>query len=89
MHRGVRFTLADGSTEDYTLVSMSANDATDETYFELGEPWRDVGTANNIVKSNWLYVWRFASDTLVIEWVTDEVARIQMNIQSLPVEDAE
>jgi hypothetical protein len=36
-----------------------------------------------------LYVWRFASDTLVIEWVTDEVARIQMNIQSLPVEDAE
>ena len=89
MHRGVRFTLADGTTEDYTLVSMSSNDVTDETYFELGEPWRDVGTVDNIVKSSWLYVWRFASDTLVIEWVTDEVARIQMNILSLPVEDAE
>ena len=89
MHRGVRFTKVDGTTEDYTVIAVSFNDLTDETYFELGEPWRSVGGIGNIARTNWLYVSRFASDTLTVEWITDEIGQIKMNIQSLPSETPE
>lgn len=89
MHRGLRFTTVSGDIEDYTIVGMSFNDLTDETYIELGEGWRDVGAVENISRTDWLMVWRFATDTLTIEWVTDEVAQMQMTIQSLPSETPE
>lgn len=53
------------------------------------EPWGYSISKNTIVMSGWLPVWRFASDNLTVEWLTDSVANILLNLislESLPAE---
>lgn len=57
----------------------------------IDEPWGREFTANDIVMCGWMPVWRLASDTLVIEWVTNSVAQITLNmttLEDLPAETA-
>ena len=46
-------------------------------------PWTVTLNADTVLMISWMPVWRLASDTLTIEWVTDTVAQFQMSMQTL------
>lgn len=55
----------------------------------VSEPWGHLITKDTVVMCGWLPVWRFASDNLTVEWLTNSVANILLNIvslESLPAE---
>lgn len=57
----------------------------------VDEPWGREFTADDIVMCGWMPVWRLASDTLTIEWLTNSVAQFTLNmitLEDLPVETA-
>ena len=87
--RAIEVTLLDGTVRRYTLSELVPDLNNDTTVATLEQPWADVGGASIIVKCRWLYLCRFASDSMTIEWLTDETAQIRINIQTLPVEPSE
>lgn len=57
----------------------------------IDEPWGREFTASDIVMCGWMPVWRLASDNLVVEWVTNSVAQVTLNmvtLEDLPAETA-
>lgn len=57
----------------------------------VDEAWGRDFTAADIVMCGWMPAWRLASDTLTVEWLTNSVAQITLNmitLEDLPVETA-
>jgi hypothetical protein len=82
--------LADGS-EIRRLVTgavVSGN----STVISVDTPWPSTFPTTNIRYISWMPVWRFATDTLTIEWLTSTVAQFvlpMMTLQAFPAEATE
>lgn len=87
--RAIEVTLVNGTVRRYTLSALEPDLNNDVSVATLVQPWEDVGGAAAIAKCRWLYLCRFASDSMTIEWLTDETAQIRIAIQTLPVESSE
>lgn len=54
------------------------------TMFTLDESWPVALTPDNVLFICWVYLCRFASDSLTIEHLTDSVAQFQFTLRTLP-----
>lgn len=80
VHRAVAVRLFDGTVIRNKLLSVAAVGQNTTLTFE--SPW-PVTLGTNVLMISWLPVWRMASDSLTIEWVTDTVAQYKINVQTL------
>ncbi len=83
--RAVLVELNDG-TQIYRAIDeiIEINDVDGiDTLIQMTETWADTIAVADIARVCWVKVWRFATDTLVAEFVTDSVANMQMSMQSL------
>lgn len=55
----------------------------DDTVVEVDAEWFDDIDPDDVAMVSWMPVFRFASDDLSVEWVTDTVAQTQISMQSL------
>ena len=84
-HKAVLFTLKNGDTVPREIVSVTESNGNSVVRFELQPP-----SANDIERVSWMFVSRFAQDSMTIEWLTDEVANVALSfitLENLPVED--
>lgn len=82
-HMFIRF--HDGSYMIRPVVAISEQSG--NSIIDTGTEWpRDI-SLSEILMICWLPRWRFSSDILSIEWLTDEVAQFQLTMQTL--EDAQ
>lgn len=82
VYKAVRLLYEDGSTE-YRNVVLSLDGGGNTVVTTVGGvPWAggDPETARQI---SWAPAWRFASDELTIEWLTDSAARVAMSLVTL------
>jgi hypothetical protein len=81
----------DGSHEVYhvdDIISVSDEDG-DDSIINLTTPLlRNVDPAN-VMQVCWLPLWRFATDGLTVQWLTDETAQISLSMKSLRYVPAE
>lgn len=93
-HKAMMIQLVDGTRIFKVIDEIITIDDTDglDTLINFTEVW-DQGYDNDEVEfACWLQCWRFATDALTAEFVTDEAANMRMNFQSLedlPAEDEE
>lgn len=87
VHRAVLIRLRDGTLLPRTVSSISLLEP--NSVLVLVAPWVFDLPAADIVSITWLPVCRLASDTLVIEWETDQVARVSLQIRTLESFDSE
>lgn len=81
VHQAVCVRMRDGSVIYNKLVSLVAVSTSSVMTFE--SPWPAALNLNSVSMISWLPVWRMASDSLTIEWATDEVAQYKINVQTL------
>lgn len=93
VHRAMFVLMNNGEVLFREVLSVAAvTDAEGvDSLITIGEPWdRDIAQ-EGIVMCGWMPVWRFVSDNLVIEWLTNSVAQVSLNmmtLEDLPVETA-
>lgn len=81
VYAAICVTLRDGS-QIYRSVSGIVIDGVDSV-LTVTAPWSASAALDSIARIAWMPVWRFASDTMTMEWVTDSVAQINMTLQML------
>lgn len=69
----------------YTVDDLIGND----TVMQFTEGWVSGFTLAQVKMICWMPLWRFASDSLTIAWVTSESAQVAVNMKTLPYEVAE
>lgn len=91
VHKAVSVQMADGTYQLRKVTSIDkVSDAQGEgTLISIDSPWGAALTETSVVMVSWLYVRRFASDDLTIEWMTRGVAQAQLAMQTLEDLDAE
>lgn len=69
----------------HTVTGMvQVNDGNgSDTLVTLGEPVDQVVALDDVDRISWLMVWRLGSDSLTMEWLTDQVAQTRLSMQSL------
>lgn len=81
VYAAVCVALGDGS-QIYRKVAGIAIDG-GNSVITLTATWGASVALGNIVRVSWMPVWRFASDLLTMEWITDSVARAELIMQML------
>jgi hypothetical protein len=91
VHRAVCVQLRDDTYLLRKVVSVDkVSDANGQaTVITVDGAWGVNLTGANVVMVGWLYVRRFASDDLTIEWLTNQVAQTQLAMQTLEDLDPE
>jgi hypothetical protein len=84
-HRAIVIVLADGTRYARSVINMDQAD--DTTVLTLEAAATADWKLDNVAQVSWLYRSRFASDQLVMQYVTDTVAQAQVAITTLPVYD--
>ena len=64
-------------------VSQVSDDNGQDSALDLDEQLPYPLTLTNVDKISWLPVWRMASDTFTMEWVTNSVAQCQLSVRML------
>lgn len=85
-HQAVLFRLTNGDQVPREIVEVYQSGQNSVVRFETAPP-----ALNQIERISWMFVARFAQDSLTVEWLTDGVANIAMSfitLENLPVEDA-
>lgn len=72
----------DNGTVIYNKL-LNIEDVGQNSVLTFATPWPTNLTMTNVAAISWLQVWRFASDSLSIEWVTDSVAQYKIAMQTL------
>lgn len=87
VHRAlvVRTALGDVPMRIVTSITLVEGDSV----ITLTEPWGYDIPVSAIVSVSWMPLCRFASDSLTIEWVTDELARATVPIRTLSAGEPE
>lgn len=82
---------ADGTHEVYHVNDIiSVNDADgNDSIINLTTPLLRIVDPANVVQVCWLPLWRFATDGLTVQWLTDETAQISLSMKSLRYVPAE
>lgn len=81
VYRAVFVLMNDGSLIFREVVGIEAQD--DNWVISVSEAWGVDIDRDAIVMCGWMPVCRLVSDNLLIEWLTDSVANIQLNIMTL------
>lgn len=85
VYRAIYLKLVDGTTiqrlvEDiYPVDDVNGQDSV----IQLTDTWPQDITLDQIAFVSWLPRWRFASDSLVVQWLTDEVATLIFTAQTV------
>lgn len=59
----------------------------EDTMLQFVEVWPDTRSADDVKMICWLPVWRFSTDTLNIQWITDGVAQFVLNFKTIEDEE--
>lgn len=81
VHKSLMVALIDGTTL-YRLVSSIVADV-DESVITLSTTWPVNVAKTDVLMVCWAPVCRFATDEIVVDWVTSEVAEIHMSHMAL------
>jgi len=65
-----------------TGVALVSDETGTDTVLSVDEPWPFALGVHNVVQMGWLLLQRFASDELTVEWLTDRVANVQLNLHT-------
>ncbi len=84
-HQAVFVKLNDGTLLLNTVASLAVIDDVDgrDSLLTLVDGWSQGFAPGDVVMAGWLLLRRFATDTLAIEWLTDRVANVQVNLMTL------
>lgn len=77
----------DGRKQFNRIVSIST-DLNGDSVITLAAAWLDGFEPAAITRLCFAPAWRFASDRLAVEWLTDQVSRISFNVVALPYDGA-
>lgn len=85
VYRAIALLLTDGSVlvravTDLTVVSDQFGE---DTLFSISEPWAFGFAPEQVVVACWMPVWRFASDGLTMEWLSNTVAQAKLSMRTL------
>lgn len=85
VNRGLAIRFKDGSMLYKLVLSIDAiSDADgDDSVITITETWGQRIDPDDVEYVSWLLLFRFASDTLTIEFLTDRVAQFQSTLRSL------
>lgn len=83
--RAIVMSLSDGRFITRTIDSMVAVDDIEgsDTNINVSSPIGEDLGLDDVDRISWLVVWRMASDTMTVEWLTNEVSRVRLPIQTL------
>lgn len=91
VNRGLAVRFKDGSMV-YRLIQsidLVSDGEAQDTLITVTQTWGREVSQNTILFISWLLLWRFASDSLTLEFLTDTVAQFQVplrSLENLPVE---
>ncbi|PZQ95190.1 MAG: hypothetical protein DI533_20275 [Cereibacter sphaeroides] len=85
VHKAVAVYFKDGTVEYKTVQSIfEVNDADgNDSVIQVGQDWTRIVSPDTVRTISWLLVFRHASDTLTVEWLTNSVAQCEMTMRSL------
>lgn len=81
VHGAICVTLNDGTNLYRTVTDIVTNSG--NSVLTLGSNWTTTIPVASVARISWMPVCRFASDTLVVEWVTDSVAEADLAMRFL------
>ncbi len=70
-------------------ITTVDDEAGHDTIMQITEEWTAGFSTASIRMICWLPLWRFASDSLTVEWVTSTVAQMAFSMLTLPYVEAE
>jgi hypothetical protein len=85
VHRAVAVHFRDGTVQRNVVSDIYEVDDADglDSVLQVVDTWAQDVSQSNVKMVSWLLVWRHATDTLTIEWLTDTVGRCQLTLRSL------
>lgn len=85
VYKAVAVTFRDGSIQRNVVEDIYTVDDADgvDSVIQVADSWSQDISPENVRLASWLLVWRHATDTLSIEWVTNTVGQCQLTIQTL------
>lgn len=91
VYRDLIVFLDDGSYLLRHVQSIYQVDDADgnDSIIQVTEPWPIELSQYNIRQICWMPLWRLASDSMTIQYVTDEAAQFALNMKTLEYNDAE
>lgn len=81
VHKNVFVQFNDGTVILRKVTAITP--VVDGAQLQVDVAWGRTFTAADIAMCGWLLVRRFSSDTLVVEWLTDSVAQVVLNLTTL------
>lgn len=85
LHRAVMVLLADGTMKLNMVQDIYVVDDSEglNSAVQFQDPWGVDLTPENVRMISWLFCCRHATDTLTIEWMTNTVGQVQLNVRVL------
>ncbi len=85
VHKAVAVYFRDGTVEYRTVESIFevADADGNDSVIQVGADWTKIVSPDTVRTISWLLVFRHASDTLTVEWLTNSVAQCDMTMRSL------
>lgn len=89
--RALMVELNDGTRLFKVIAEITdiEDDLGHDTLINMSEVWADTIDIEDVAFVSWVRVWRFATDDLTAEFLTNSVANVQMSMVTLPDEPAE
>lgn len=85
VHRAVAIFLRDGRSvfAKINAIFRVTDVVGDDSVLEMEDAWAFQIDPENVLMICWLPVWRHATDTLTIEWLSDSVAQTKLALKTL------
>src|SRR5690606_22336415 len=81
VHRTIEVVTTSGAVSLRQVSSVTL--VSGDSVITVSVPWGFDIPLNEVRRISWMTAARFGSDTLTVEWVTDEVAQAALSIRSL------
>lgn len=83
--KAVAVTYRDGTVQRNVVEDIYPVDDADgqDSVIQVADGWSQDISPDNVRLASWLLVWRHATDTLTIEWLTNTVGQCQLTVQTL------
>ena len=93
VHKAVFVLMHDGSLVLRKVLSVAAvsDSSGEDSLIQVEEAWDREISVDKIVMCGWMPAWRMVSDNLTVEWLTNSVAQVTLNmmtLEDLPAETA-
>jgi hypothetical protein len=85
VYRAVYVRLRDGTEHFKTVTSIFGvkDPVGNDSVIQTGESFPELIQPEDILMCCWMPVWRHSTDKLTIQWRTDQVCEIELNLQTL------